>query len=328
MTQPHPRVAVVGAGLAGLACAERLVRGGIDVAVFDKGHGAGGRSSTRRADALRFDFGAGCVRARTPGFRARVEAWEAEGALARWTAPWVRLEPGGVETALPPEPTWVGVPGMSSLIRYAGRGLDVRYGARVLSLERDAAGWWLALEARREGPFAGVVLALPAPQAQSLVRRQSALRERFEAPSFTPTWAALVRLERPQPLTWGRALASEGPLEVLSREHTKPGRPESPAWVLQASDPWSEEHVDDAPEEVGPALLSALEALCGPLPGATLVSTHRWRFARARAPWGLPCAHDAELGFGVCGDWCVGRDLEAAYLSGSTLGAAWAEASR
>ena len=31
------RIAIVGAGMAGLACAERLVRGGRQVVLFDKG---------------------------------------------------------------------------------------------------------------------------------------------------------------------------------------------------------------------------------------------------------------------------------------------------
>lgn len=43
-----PRVAIIGGGLSGLACAEQLARDGIRSCVFDTGvHGVGGRLATR-----------------------------------------------------------------------------------------------------------------------------------------------------------------------------------------------------------------------------------------------------------------------------------------
>ena len=41
------KIAVIGAGIAGLACAEALAAKGSDVTLFDKGRRAGGRMSTR-----------------------------------------------------------------------------------------------------------------------------------------------------------------------------------------------------------------------------------------------------------------------------------------
>lgn len=52
------RVAVVGGGLAGLACAGALRDAGFGVTVFDKGRGVGGRTSIRHDGDWRFDHGA------------------------------------------------------------------------------------------------------------------------------------------------------------------------------------------------------------------------------------------------------------------------------
>ncbi len=43
-------VAIIGAGLAGLSCAQALVQAGHQVHVFDKSRGPSGRMSTRRAE--------------------------------------------------------------------------------------------------------------------------------------------------------------------------------------------------------------------------------------------------------------------------------------
>ena len=82
------RVAIVGAGMAGLACARALAAAGHVPLLFDKGRGPGGRMSTRRTEhdgrTLTFDHGAQYFTARDDAFVALVRELEAEGAVVRW----------------------------------------------------------------------------------------------------------------------------------------------------------------------------------------------------------------------------------------------------
>ncbi|MEO9491375.1 MAG: FAD-dependent oxidoreductase, partial [Marinomonas sp.] len=43
-------IAVVGAGMAGLTCANELAKAGFAPVLFDKGRGPGGRMAARRAE--------------------------------------------------------------------------------------------------------------------------------------------------------------------------------------------------------------------------------------------------------------------------------------
>ena len=43
------RIAVIGAGIAGLSCATELQGAGVTVRIFEKSRGPGGRMSTRRS---------------------------------------------------------------------------------------------------------------------------------------------------------------------------------------------------------------------------------------------------------------------------------------
>ncbi len=52
-----PRVAVVGAGLGGLAAAVRLAAGGCEVELFEKGTGPGGKAGSLELSGYRFDTG-------------------------------------------------------------------------------------------------------------------------------------------------------------------------------------------------------------------------------------------------------------------------------
>ena len=68
----QPSILVVGAGVAGLACASELEAAGLDVQILDKGRGPGGRLSARRSPVGAFDHG-------TPDFTAKDVALKADG---------------------------------------------------------------------------------------------------------------------------------------------------------------------------------------------------------------------------------------------------------
>ena len=78
------RVAVIGAGLAGLTAAGVLAKHGHQVVILEKARGPGGRMSTRRDGNVRFDHGAQYFTARHPRFIAQVEAWQEIGLVQRW----------------------------------------------------------------------------------------------------------------------------------------------------------------------------------------------------------------------------------------------------
>jgi len=70
----NPRVAVIAAGVSRLVSARTLQDHKFSVTVFEKSHGAGGRTATRRADpGLSFDHGAQYFSAPEPHFKAFIE---------------------------------------------------------------------------------------------------------------------------------------------------------------------------------------------------------------------------------------------------------------
>lgn len=128
------RIAIVGAGIAGLACARALLEVGLDPVIFDKSRGVGGRLATRRTDTgLQFDHGAPHLTATDAAFAALLEQAEAEGAVSRWRPPPHTAENTG--------PGYVGLPGMSGFARHLGRDLDIRTGVSVSAVAPDGSGW-------------------------------------------------------------------------------------------------------------------------------------------------------------------------------------------
>ena len=343
------RVAVIGAGLAGLACARVLVDQGVEVTLFDKGRAPGGRLATRRVDGFSFDHGAQFFTAREPGFTRRVHSWVEQGLVAEWRPREVEIALGlaGREqrAVTRSEPRFVGQPGMSALAGHLAQGLDVRRGVRITGAAREQDGIFVvgsaeargdgarepgptvqrapqpAPESVREGPFDALAVALPAPQAVALLETiapalvPEALRARL-----SPCLALLAGFAAPLGLPFDAAAVRGSPIAWIARSASKPGRGSEEAWVVHASAAWSEALLELDPAQAAPLLLAALAEAAGePLPAPRLLQVHRWRYALASAPLGGGCLFDRDALVGACGDWCAGARVEAAWLSGVAL---------
>lgn len=308
---PHrsKRIAIVGAGLAGLACASRLAGAGLSVALFDKARGPGGRMSTRRTETplgeVSLDHGAQYFTARGASFRAQVDDWTRAGVVAPWPA-------AGDEA-------FVGVPGMNAPVRALASGLSVEWGRQIQTLTRKEAGWRLHGPDGPAGPFDAVILAVPAEQAAALLQgHDEAMATAAAASRTAPCWTVMAMFDQRLAIG-GDTLRDRGPLGWAARNNSKPGRGPIEAWVLQASPDWSREHIEDPAEAVSEAMLAALQAAAEKaLPRPVAVQAHRWRYARsaesvAGALW------SPQAGLGCCGDWLIGPRVECAWDSGSAL---------
>lgn len=310
----------MGAGIAGLRVGRRLAEAGIDVQLFDKARGAGGRVSTRRTEQGPFDHGAQYFTARDPRFRRVVEAWHAAGVVAPWAGRFVRVSARGEVSEVPPAERFVGLPGMSGIARALRGDLPIELGVRVASAQRTDAGWALRCDAGFElGEFDRLVVAVPAPQAVPLLGRAPRLARVARAARMRPCHAVLVCFASRIPVGFDGAFIEGRALGWAARNAAKPGREGGECWVLHTDAEWSEEHVDTPPDKVETVLLDDLrDALDVGLPRVQSISTHRWLFARAVA---VPETEvwDASLGLGICGDWLVGDRVEDAFLSGEAL---------
>ena len=109
-------IAVVGAGIAGIACARTLAQAGHRVTVFEKSSSAGGRMATRQTEFGVFDHGTQYFTVRDARFEKALAT--ASGLVRPWSANTVRIldEAGRVVASAPPpgEAHWVATPGMDA----------------------------------------------------------------------------------------------------------------------------------------------------------------------------------------------------------------------
>ena len=313
-------VAVIGAGLSGLVCARVVSDHGHRVRVLDKARGPGGRMSTRRIGHWQFDHGAQYFTVRDARFARWVDVWLEDGVVAPWDGRIAVLDRGSV-TVKEGDSTerFVAVPGMNAICRQLAVDVDVVYGTRIDSLERQANRWRLASsEGLDIGSFDAVVVSAPAPQTAALLACTAPdLAGRSAAVEMAPCWAVMAAFARPLDLEFDGAFVHGSPLGWLAQNSSKPGRPDGETWVLHGSPEWSREHLELEAEEAATRLLAAFRDAVGGSPEAPVhLVAHRWRFALPVNVVPDECLFDAELGLAACGDWCGGPRVEGAVVSG------------
>jgi predicted NAD/FAD-dependent oxidoreductase len=330
------RVAVVGAGLAGVACARTLVDHGVDATIVEKSRGPGGRMSTRRGDGGAFDHGAQYFTARDARFRARIAEWIESGVVARWNARFADFGAGGARAIHPPA-RFVGMPSMSALCRHLAQGIPLEAECRVQALEPLDGGWMIRCVGadggeRALGPFDAVLSTAPAPQTAALLGphapAQASIASRI---AMRATWSLMLAFPCRVELAFDHAEVLAGAdesctaLAWVSRVSSKPGRERDALerWTVLARPEWSEERLERRAEDVAPEIARAFASLCAAsgvaMPSPAHAVAHRWRFALASREGGIGSAFDASLGLGMAGDWLRGTRVEDAYLSGVAL---------
>ncbi|MEL6540893.1 MAG: FAD-dependent oxidoreductase [Pseudomonadota bacterium] len=309
-------IAIIGAGMAGLACATKLKAAGREVRVFDKGRGPGGRMAARRAEiageTVRFDHGAQYFTARDPGFCEAVKGWEEQGVVARWLAASKRED----------DPAYVGTPGMNGPIKAMADAIGgVLWSTRIERLSREGERWVMTTTQDDIYTANTVLVAIPAEQASDLLQDAApAFADIAASVTSKPCWAVMAGFEERLPIVSDTLRDSTKRISWAARNSAKPGRTGAESWVLHASPSCSRRIIDRPKEEAAQILLADFFTQTGTEPVEPIhLVAHRWLYAQPESLKGDSARFDAEARIGLAGDYLHSPRVEGAWVSGTAL---------
>ncbi len=332
------RTAVVGAGIAGLACSRALLAEGHSVTIFEAASHPAGRIASHRfgpagATAVPYaDHGARAFSARFERFTREAERWVERGLAARWEPRLVSLNEAGSPVEQDSGPRrYVGTPTMDAPVLALAEELAERatifYDTPVKSIHLASGDWVMTDRHGNTYEFDAVATAVPAPQAVGLLAEVAHLHTAAARVPMAPCWSLAVRFTDRLPIAYDAARVNlggrhehAGVLTWFDRESSKPGRSGDEVWVLHSTDQFAREHVGADGDEAGAIMLDAFFAATGIDPVEPAARHARlWKAALPVAPLCDGCLYDEQLRIGACGDWCMGARVEGAYLSGLAM---------
>jgi len=300
-------VVVVGAGIAGIACAVELRAAGVPVRVLERAHVLGGRMASADLDGRAVDYGAAYFTVRDPEFAAVVEGWRTAGLARRWTSELTVFGAEGKRTKSGPM-RWAAPHGLRSLVVDLARGLDITFDHEVHLVGPGVDG----------DPADVVVLAMPDPQAERLLDADSkagaAVAGRPWRPVIAVTAAYAEREWPPLPA----AFVNDHPVLSLIADDGDRRGDGAAVLVAHTTAAVARRH-DGDPDGAVPEVLAAVGELMGLQQRPRWTRAHRWRYA---AP---ECQRDTPFlltgaGVALAGDGWGRSSIETAWRSGTLLG--------
>jgi renalase len=318
---------VVGAGIAGLACAQRAAELGLAPLVLEKSRGVGGRCATRRVEGQPVDHGLPFLHGSDPIFLAALDAVEATP-LPGWPE---RVRGRGTPchpaTQSPRDRRLAFGQGISAFPKRLARGLEVRLGSKV---ERLEAGQ-VVLEDGSRVAAPQIAVALPCEQARALLQgagrdrgaELAAIARLLEMMGTLPCCTVLagypLDVEEPAFDIWYPEDSTT--IQVLSHDSAKRATPRFRVLVMQAHARWSRTHREQPQEAWAAELLEEAARLAGDWVRRPLWSqAHLWRYGRTETAGDLVTPVVLPGGLGLAGElFHPGGGAQAAYLSGRAL---------
>lgn len=276
-------VTIVGAGMAGVACAVALRDAGADFRLIDRGRAPGGRMSSPELHGRRVDLGAGYFTVRDDGFRAAIARTSAH----EWTDHFAGQHGDGPMR-------WSAPGGLRSVVRELLGDIPVEH-AELTEL-----------------PEGDVVLAMPDPQAARLLRTQGTV----PPVRFDPVIAVALGYDERR---WDYRAAFVNDDDVLTFVADDGDRrgDSAPVLVAHTTSELAARHLDD-PDAVVPTVVDALG-----FGAPAWTHAHRWAFAKPADQHDAPFGRDGRVGFCGDQWCPEGSPrVESAWLSGTRLAAA------
>ncbi len=322
MSIPNSSVVVVGAGISGVACARELSAAGHEVIVLDRGRVVGGRMARWTRDGRAVDVGAAYFTVRSPEFSVVAESWATRGLAHPW-ADTFGVAGSAVTTASAGPARWAAEQGLRSLVADLAEGLDIR-------LEHDVSAIGLSGGASSSAgptvdghPVAGVVLAMPDPQAVDLLADDLAEARNVLDNEWDPVVTVVASFAERTWLGFDGVFVHGSPVSLVVDDGRRRGD-NAPVLVAYSTHEAARAHLDDPSGFVEPAL-AEVRRIIGDVGEPAWCEAKRWGSAEPRRTRSETFWIGPEPVV-LCGDgWSQRPRIEAAWTSGRDAGRALAQ---
>ncbi|MFI5959573.1 NAD(P)/FAD-dependent oxidoreductase [Cryptosporangium sp. NPDC051539] len=308
-----PDVQIIGAGIAGLACARALASAGHEVVVRERGAAIGGRLATRELDGRPVDLGASYLTCRDEAFRTLVDDWVRRGLAHPWTSSFAVHNRLGLSRSEDGPMRYGAGRGLAALVEDLATGIPVRLGDPVTDVGPGPVVDGVEVDA--------VVLAMPDPEAHQLLDPACEAERAAVSSAWSPVIAVAAAWSRRRWDVEGVFVHDDPVLDWIADDGRR--RADSaPVLVAHSTTGYASEHLDEVdknPEEVVHQVVDAVRAILDVDEPPRWTYAQAWPYAKPLAPRASPFFL-GDGGIAICGDAWGSPRVENAWLSGHKLG--------
>jgi predicted NAD/FAD-dependent oxidoreductase len=330
-------IAIIGAGISGLAAGIELKKSGHEVIIFEKSRGYGGRMATRYAENdknLKLDHGVPFIISESDDFGKLIEKLSAKNILKEWKGKLIFRDQNGKQKVDNQDIKRFNAPnGMNSIGKFLGNDLDIRFSERIkrLAIDEKQHNWRLISESGIIEKIDALIISAPAPQAVELlstagkgINAQSMIKE-LDKVKYAPQFALMLTYNHKDEPDWGMMNVDDEIINFISYESKKRDLDKT-AIIVHSTPDFATKYLDKDREKVTDLMLERLISLIGKWADyPEWKQTHLWRYSQTRnwLPYDFMEISGNDTPLALVGSYMKGKTVESAYLSGLKLARHW-----
>ncbi|MEY3370021.1 MAG: hypothetical protein RLZZ361_691 [Cyanobacteriota bacterium] len=319
------KIAVIGAGISGAVLAYKLAQSGLEVKIFEKSRGAGGRMATRRFSVgeknFFIDHGAQFIDVNNLEFFEFIQSLQREGLIKKFDL-------------IATDNTFVPVPHMNSIAKFLINKIienssnQVIYQAEVLKVQKNIELVSKLSISISDSPLSNhsledfdlVVSTAPPLQSLQIFSNFDNL-EFLKNVKMNPFFAVMLISNLNYDFGFVEKFIDEyRALSWIGINSKKPLRDKTLSLILHSNSEWTKKNIDLSSDEIIEIIIHELESLTGFYDSEPIaIASHRWLYGRTQIAVGREHFFDKDQGIALCGDYFIGDNIESAYLSASSL---------
>lgn len=317
------KIAIIGAGIAGVISASILNNNGFDVTLIDKSRGVSGRSTTKRWPTVDTGIDMGVPYLKLSELTTTVEPYLKNLLDLGIISVWKNIKE--INSQIEKIDTYIGMPKMSSIARFLSANIRIIPMQKIDTVKKVINKWVVRSSSDEFSDFDVVIFAIPSLQLNDIKGIPTDLNTQL-AHNLKYDAINTLLIETKQPL-WNdeknELELNDSIIHSIIANYKKSGREDDHfTYTVQSNEDWATDTFDKlSKEDVEKALVKELKKKLKLKNSDILHSLlHRWRYA-------IPSTKNSGFNDGyfqskeddtflVCGDWCNSPNYLGAMESG------------
>lgn len=310
----NKEIIVIGAGIAGLLCANRLQQTGRQVLVLEKSNCVGGRMGNCRLSEGSADHGVQFFTVRDLRFQMLVDQWLEANICKTW------FVSDGNELGAQGYVRYCGTNAMTDAPEHLAQTLDVKTNMPVQKVSYDGNLWTIWINDIATYTTEALFITAPLPQSLEMLEAGNAeleisIHDELKGIRYTKGIVLTAVLDGPAEISkHGGLYLRKDTITWLADNQAKGVSPEIPTLTIHANSEFSKKHWHSEDTICASLLIEAAQ----PFIHANITEwhCHRWAYAFPLTTWHDLFFQDYKRNLFLAGDAFGGPRVEGAALSG------------
>ena len=312
-------VAVIGAGITGITLAN-LLQKKVNLTVFEKSRGVGGRMATRRAKPYQFNHGTQYFKIENKKFKDFMQP------LMRYKI--IKpLETNQIEilnkkiikrTKIYNQKYYTAESNMNSVVKYLiNNNFSIKLLCKIEKTVKENDKWFIIDSDKASyGPYDWLFITIPPNQALEILYNNFKFLDIIKKIKMRSCYSLMLGFDKIKEFDFDTALFLDEDVQWLSIRKKIIENKKYYNLLINSSYNFAEKNVNSSKDKISNYLINQVSTILNcELNNYDHKALHFWKYAMSEKNNNLGSFFDEDLKVIVCGDWCMNGKVEGAFLS-------------